>query len=409
MNWRSRLRERLTVHSDFLIVLFLFVAFRLMMLMLFEPQSFLTFHYTDFMYYFEMVSLSAAGHYPMIDYWFEYPPVFPYYAIGIYQLTRPLSENFEYFARVLSLAMLPFEILVLVNVYRIARQVSSAATATRTAWIYSALALPVYFWQFSFDSLVVALTLQSLYWLISQRRDASALTLAIAIGTKFVPVFIVATAWRFAANVRSAVRYTLLVAAGIALIFLPFLLMSTRLVIASFQSLLAVSSWETVWALLDGNKSHGYVGAWERHFDPTVAGIPVGNPSLVPMWAALIPFALIFLYVVRQRVDRQNPRHVLIFTGIILVLFHLWSKGWSPQWATLVLPFLLLLYPGWRGVLFAVVFSFITLLDWPVSFVLNSPTLALGAILTRTGLFALLGIDLFAELRRDNSAALAGS
>lgn len=405
MSYIERWRAQASANSEFLMVLALFVAYRVMMLMLFLPTSFLTGNYTDFLYYFDFASVSKANHYPWVDIWFEYPPVFPYYAIAVFQLTRPLSENFNYFARTLSLAMLPFETLVLVNVYRIARVAYGAVVATRAAWVYSLLILPVFFWQFSFDSLVVALTLQSLYWLMTRRRDASALALALAIGTKFAPAYLIGVAWRFAPNTRAVVRYTLLVAAGSALIFLPFFVISPQFFLASLQSLSVRSSWETIWALFDGNESFGYVGTLAEQFDPAVANIPMGHPSVIPMWIALIPFALIFLYFYTRPMVRDNPRHILIFTGITIMLYHLWSKGWSPQWATLILPLLLLLFPGWRGVLFVLVFSFATLLDWPLSFALDSRPLAVTAILIRTGLFILIGIELFMELSRDNATA----
>ncbi|MDE3090856.1 MAG: hypothetical protein KGJ80_15880 [Chloroflexota bacterium] len=399
MNLTERWRAQAYAHSDFLFVFALFVSFRLMMLMLFSPVNFLTLGYTDFMYYYEMASLSSQGHFPFIDFWFEYPPVFTYLVIGVYQLTRHM-DSFDYFARTLSLVMLPFESLVLINLYRIARRLYGGATAVRLAWIYAMLLLPVFFWQYSFDSMVAALVLQSLYWLMTDQRAASGITLALAIATKFSPAFLIGTAWRFAANVREAARYTFIVAAGVALIFLPFVLISPAFTIASFQSLMAVSSWETIWALMDGNKSNGDVGPLPRHFDLTMAGVPTGNPSLLPMWATLIPFALISLFVFTRRVDRNNPRHMLIFTGITLTLFHLWSKGWSPQWVTLVLPFLLLFYPNGRGVLFSLVFSFVTLLDWPLSFVLGVPLIFVVSILIRTALFVLIGIDLYLELVR---------
>lgn len=406
MNRLAQWREQATAHSEFLVVLALFVSYRLMMLLFFSPTSFLTGHYTDYLYYYEVASLSSQGHFPFIDFWFEYPPAFTYLMIGVYQWTRGVND-YDYFARALSLVMLPFESLVLINLYRIGRRLSGPVVAVRLAWIYSALLLPVFFWQYSFDSMVAALVLQSLYWMMSAQNTASAITLAVAIATKFSPAFLIGTAWRFAGDVWGAVRYTFIVAVGVAMIFLPFILISPAYTMASFQSLIGVSSWETVWAIIDGNKSNGNVGPLSRHFDLSAAAVPTANPQLLPMWVTLIPFALIFLFVFTRRLDRTNPRHMIIFTGITLTLFHVWSKGWSPQWVTLLLPFLLLFYPNVRGVLYCLAFSLVTFLDWPLSFAVNSEPLAIIAILIRTGLLATVGIELYRELKRDSAQAPA--
>lgn len=394
------MRAKLNVHSDFLMVLTLFVAFRLTMLLLFTPGSFLTRGYTDHAYYFDMAALSDQGYLPFVHFWFEYPPVFSYLAIGVYKITRLANEDFAYFSRMLALVLLPFEALVFINLYRIARHVYSATTATRLAWIYSALALPIFFWEYSFDAMVAALALQSLYWLLVDRRAASAVTLAVAIATKFSPAFFLGTVWRFTASGRAAASYTFMALIVLGLIFAPFFVASPAYTLASFQSLVSVSAWETIWALMDGNISYGDVGGLPRHFDLALASVPMQNSARLPMWATLIPFALIFLIVFTRPVKRDNPRHLLIFTGILLMLFHLWSKGWSPQWITLVLPFILLLYPNWRGVLLCLVLSFVALFDWPLAWAMGSPLLYVIGVMTRTGLFVLIGVDLYVELTR---------
>jgi hypothetical protein len=184
------------------------------------------------------------------------------------------------------------------------------------------------------------------------------------------------------------------------LIFLPFLIASPTFTIASLQSLMSVSSWETIWALIDGNIGYGDVGALPRHFDLSLASVPMHNPPVVSPWIAILVFGVLFLFVYSRPVDRTNPRHLLVFTGVILMLFHLWSKGWSPQWVTLVLPFLLLLYPNWRGVLLSLILSLASLLDWPLAFAMGSSLIYAIGVLTRASLFVLIGVDLYLELMR---------
>jgi len=393
------MKKRLEAHSEFLMTLVLFIAFRLLLLILFSSFSFLTSGFQGHGYYFEMASYSDKGQYPFVHFWFEYPPVFPYIAIAIYKLTVLGKEGFEYFNRVLTLATLPFDVLMLVNVYRIARYVYTPQVATRLGWIYSLLIMPAYHAWHGPDPILVALTLQSLDWLLRGRQSASAVALALAIATKFTPVFLLGTAWRFLTK-RQAVIYTAILVAIVCLIFAPFLILSPTFTLASFQSLVAVSSWATIWALLDGNFAYGNVGTMPRHFDPVQAGIPIDNPALIPGWLTILIFGVFFVFVFTRPLDRNNPRHCLVYTGSILSLFLLWSKGWSPGWATLVLPLWLLIYPNWRGVLLVLVLCFASLLDWPLTLSLSSPILYIVGVLIRAALFVLVAVDLLSELNR---------
>jgi len=43
--------------------------------------------WSDFVYYHQVASLSAQGYYPDIQFWVEYPPLFPWLAVGAYQLS----------------------------------------------------------------------------------------------------------------------------------------------------------------------------------------------------------------------------------------------------------------------------------------------------------------------------------
>ncbi|MBI5304328.1 MAG: hypothetical protein HY868_19500 [Chloroflexi bacterium] len=392
------LRAKFAVHSDFLMVLTLFIAFRLLMMVWFSPASVFTGGFLGHEYYFDMARYSEQGYYPFVHFWFEYPPVFPYLAIAVYKLTSLGQANFEYFSRVLTLAVLPFDILTLVNVYRIARRVYDGMSAVRVSWIYALLLLPAYYWWHVPDPILVALTMQSFYWLLAGRNSAAAFALAIAIATKFTPVILVGTACRFIATRQQLFLFTVSLCAIVVLIFGSFFIQSPIFTIASFQALVSVSSWETIWALLDGNFTYGNVGLMPRHFDPAMAAVPVYNPPIVPGWLTLAFFGALFLIVFTRPVDPANPRQVLVFTGVVLMLFLLWSKGWSPQWATLVIPFFLLCYPNWRGLLLSLVLTFVGLLDSLITLSLNNPGMYTLGVIGRTTVFIFVAFDLYAEL-----------
>jgi hypothetical protein len=390
-------------HSEFLMVLVLFLTFRLLLLFLYTPSSELTGGFMAHAYYYDMAALSAQGHFPFIDFWFEYPPAFSYLAIGIYRLASLLNPSFSYFDRLLTMTLLPFEVLTLVNLYRIGRRLYDSNSAIRITWIYSALLLPVFYWQHSFDTIIAALMLEFLYLLITNRWKSASIALGLAIATKLTPFFLLGTLWRFAPDLKRAVTTTLSSLAVAALTFVPFLVLSPVFTIASFQSLATVSSWSTIWALVDGNFGFGDVGPLARHFDPLQAGIPVGNGPVFSWWITVPFFAILFLIVFSRPVDRRSPRTIVAFSGLVFMLFLLWSKGWGPEWAVSVIPFLILLYPNWRGVLAALVLTFASFLDWPISLLLsNSPDrlLYVMGVLTRAFLFILIAVDLYKELAR---------
>lgn len=394
--------KKLSNHSDFLMVLVLFIAFRLLMILWFNPATLLTGWFLGHEYYYYMASYSDLGYYPFIHFWFEYPPVFPYLAIAVYKLTSVIQSNFEYFNRVLTLTVLPFDVLSLLCLYRIGRYIYDAATAVRISWIYALLLLPVYYSWHGPDPILVAMTLLSFYWLLLGRNGASAVALAIGIATKFTPAFLLGTAFRFIKTRRQKFLFGTVLGMVLLLVFGYFFLQSPTFTIASFQSLVSVSSWETVWALLDGNFKYGEVASLLDHFNPAMAAVPVNNPSVVPGWLTLFIFGVLFLIVFTRRVDRTQPRQMLVFTGIILMLFLLWSKGWSPQWATLVIPFFLLCYPNWRGLLLSLVLTFVGLLDSLITVSLNNPPVYTLGVLSRTAIFIFVALDLYAEILRVN-------
>lgn len=394
------MRIRQSIHSDFWMVLILFVAFRLLMLIWFNPATAFTGWFLGHEYYYEMARYSDQGYYPFIHFWFEYPPVFTYLVILIYKLTVAVQSNFEYFNRVLTVAVLPFDVLTLINLFRIANHIYGSSAAVRVSWIYALLLLPAYYWWHGPDPILVAMTLQSFYWLLVGRNGASAFALAIGMATKFTPVFLVGTAFRFIETRRQLFLFTAILAVTLILIFGFFFLQSPTFTLASFQSLVSVSSWETIWALIDGNFKYGEVAALPSRFDPATAAVPVYNPSVVPGWLTIVLFGALGAIVFMRSAGRNQPHQMLVFTGIALMLFLLWSKGWSPQWATLVIPFFLLCYPNLRGVLLSVVLTFASLLDSLITVSLDNPPVYTIGVISRTVIFIFVAIDLYAQLMR---------
>lgn len=57
----------------------------------------------------------------------------------------------------------------------------------------------------------------------------------------------------------------------------------------------------------------------------------------------------------------------MAFVGITIVIFFMWSPGWSPQWILYVLPIILLTLPLGQGLLMSLTLLLITLFEFPVA------------------------------------------
>ncbi len=356
-----------------LVLLGLFVAFRLMLLTVYGAQAVTRFG--DFQYYYYLARLSDQGHYPLLHYWYEFPPLFPYLSIGVYKLIGSPAA-FEPYAYALALVMLAFEAGNLALLMRLARRLHGEITAERLGWVYALLTVPLVFSWWTFDAMTAFWMLLALVWLMEGREGRSAVALGLGIVTKYMPALLLAAVWRFLAP-RRALRYTAIVLAVVVLIIGPFLIASPRFTLASLQAQASKSSWETVWALLDGNLITGNFGPIADHFDPARATVPLGNPPRLPPWLTLAAFGLLYAYLFfgggRKTDDGRPmasvlrpPSSVIAFTGLTWCLFFLWSRGWSPQWQMLLLPFVLLGLPLGRAALFSLALGFVNFLEWPV-------------------------------------------
>jgi len=276
--------------------------------------------------------------------------------------------------------MLVFEAGNLVLLVRLARRLHGTVAAERLGWAYALLLVPLVFAWWTFDAMTAFWMLLALLWLVEGRMGRSAVALALGVVTKYMPVLLLATVWRFC-RPRQALRYTALTLAIVALVMGPFVVASPRFSLASLQAQASKSSWETVWALLDGNLSTGNFGPLADHFDPARATVPLGNPPRVPVWLVSIAFGLVYLYLFAGTRGTWgelggaegnslhapgSTLHAVAFSGLTWCVFFLWSRGWSPQWQVLLVPFILLALPLPRAVLFSLVLGFVNFLEWTV-------------------------------------------
>ncbi len=382
------IKSRLQPHSGFLLILSLFVSFRLMMAMAYPPEA-LT-GYSDYRYFYALADLARQGYYPLLHYWYEYPPLFPYLSQAVYAVTG----GYHAYATLLAMVMLIFETGNLVLLYLMANEVHDKETSLKVAWIYSCLLAPIFFLWNGLDSLALFFTLLSLWWLLRHRHALSAVALGLGLMTKYLPGILLAAVWRFV-KAGKALGYTLIAAAVATAILLPFAIASPSYTLASLRSQVSKSSWQTIWALIDGNYTTGLFGPVADHLDPTKAGFQLHNPSRIPWFITVPLFALIYLYLFSRPVNTGDKKVMLSFSGMTLCLFFLWSKGWSPQWQVMLIPFILLVFPGGRGVLYCITLGFVNFLEWPVILSRGLNHLLIFTVPLRTGLLALMLVEFY--------------
>jgi hypothetical protein len=394
-SFAQSIKSRLRPHRGFLLILSLFISFRLMMAIAYPPEALTS--YSDYPYFYALADLARQGYYPFLHYWYEYPPLFPYLSQAVYTVT----SGYHAYATLLALVMLIFEAGNLIFLYLIANETHDKETSLKVAWIYSCLLVPVFFLWNGLDSLALFFMLLSLWWLLRNRHTPSAVALGVGLMTKYLPGILLATVWRFV-KARKAFGYTLLVAAVAVAILLPFAIASPSYTLASLRSQASKSSWQTVWALIDGNYTTGLFGPVADHLDPAKAGLQLHSPSRIPWFITVPLFALIYLYLFSRPIDTENKGALLSFTGMTLCLFFLWSKGWSPQWQVMLIPLILLVFPNGHGVLYCLVLGFVSLLEWPIILSRGLNHLLMITVPLRTLLMLLLLLEFYRQSRVSN-------
>lgn len=376
-------------HRDFLLILLLFFSFRVMMLMAYATPCLM--FCSDYLFYYEVVDSAQQGHYPFIDFWYEFPPIFPYLSLGAYYLAQGV---FQKYITWLGLLLLLFESGTLILLYLLARRLYDQPRALKLSWVYSVLFAPFYFWRSTFDSLTTFLILLALYILIRRKYGWLGLSVGLGVMAKYLPLILLPVIYRHSGLKRAC--QTLTIVLGISLIiFGPFFIVSPEFAQASLQANLSRSSWQTIWALIDGNLEAGDFGPVSNRFDPAKAATPLYNPPKISPWLTLLLFGGLGLYLLRAPVGHSINRDVVRFAALTLTLFFLWSKGWSPQWQMYLFPLILLSLSLSKALTYIVALSLINLLEWPTIYQRGLTQLLPLTIVSRTVLFGLLAYELY--------------
>jgi hypothetical protein len=383
-----------TLHP-FIYVLVTFVAFRLMAVLLIKPGGYIT-TLSDFTFYRLLASYASQDFYPSVHYWMEYQPLFPWIPVGIYRLSLLLPNWGEpgfWFNLLLGSVFLLAETANLVLLYLIGRRLHGREVAVRLAWIYSLLFVPLLIMLGWFDVFGLTFLLLAIYLTLIRRPLAGGVIAGLGFLVKLLPIIVVPVAFWREPTWRQRALLVAMTLLTIVIVALPFALLNPKLFALSWTINLERSSWETVWALLEGYTSFGKAGGANR-FDPTTAGAEQ-HLSTLPWLLISAGFALIYLWLWTRPIDWQDDRRAVAFTGLTMNLLTLYLKGYSPQFLVWLLPFAILLLPGLRGVIYALLLTAVNLVESPLYFTLlpDQPWLLTGAVLARTGLLILLAVE----------------
>jgi hypothetical protein len=359
----------------------LFLVVRLMLVMA-SPIDAMR-GYGDYVHFYRLAELGR----PFLDYWVEFPPVFPFLINLLYHLSSGQEHTFDYLLIVvLSLAQAGN----LVIFGKIATELMAESTASRLTWFYLVLLSSLSYGWWYFDSLAVFAMLLALHWLMSKMDYRAGLAIAAGMLTKWFPALVLAIAWRFRPTRRAIATSAIALTITLA-VFLGLYLLAPEMTLASLSSQSAKGSWETVWALLDGNFSTGNLGPEWQRIDPNSLAKVSGDPPFIPQLLTLAFFAAIGLWCF-GRVRKKDNQTIVAFLGLTWCIFLLWSPGWSPQWILYLLPLILLGLPFRSGVVFSLNLLLVSLLEWPILLTRGRFDLLWIPVLLRTLLLIFLAL-----------------
>jgi len=200
--------------------------------------------------------------------------------------------------------------------------------------------------------------------IFSKKDNLAGFALAFGILLKWFPGLILGMVWR-SLSLRRSVRITTISLGIVALVYGSLYVFSPEFTSASIVSQYKKGSWETIWALIDGNYTTGNFGPLEERLDPGTAETPQHNPAKIPGFITLLLFmaAGVWFY---WRSELNNEKKQIAFVGLTWCVFTLWSSGWSPQWVLYLIPLIILTLPEKRAWLYSLLLLLVNLLEWPI-------------------------------------------
>jgi len=430
-HWRSFYLR----HYGFLLLLLLFVSFRLLAILLLRPGGFIA-NYSEIEYYYAWGLTGPMGYTTFENLWSVYPPLFPALMLPVFELASRIpawSEPRLVFHTLFALELLIFEIGNLVLLYRLAGKLAgelppgAAVDAPDAAWqtlrrspllpplLYALLFAPAYTMLGWFDAMPLFFLLLGLDLLLSRWRGAWAAS-AVAVGlgflVKLTPVILLPIAVRWlgarlswdaarrewfkqgaAGNLLRPALYTAIFGAVVVGVGFPLARFNLELALSSFRANSIRPPWQNLWALLDGYYGFGLVPIDMRN----LAGFRAGGQweSHLPWGLITVAFLLLYLWLYTRRYDWTQRRTAVTFSAVSMVWLLLYLKGWSPQFVVWVIAFLVLLMPTLRGMTIAIALTALNFAESYLYMIIlpDERWILTATVLTRTVLLLLLSVE----------------
>jgi hypothetical protein len=314
--------------------------------------------YGDFFHFYQLALLPGL---PYIHYWMEFPPVFSFLSELLFRLAGGQEHVFDYLLAILLMAADAGNLWLFIRLCK--RLYPDAQPLERSLVYLIVLSTLAYCWWY-FDPFAVFFMMLALNFFLEKRLISGGVLTAIGLLTKLFPILAIIALWKSVSWRR--IILPVCISTGIGILCYGILWMiSPQYTEASILSQPSKGSWETVWALLDGNYKTGNFGPILERLDSTLASVPRGNPAKVPVWLTLVIFIGIGLLGL-LRVKEISNINQLAMVGWAWCIFMLWSPGYSPQWILFIIPLILLVLSEKRAYLFVLVLILINLLEWPL-------------------------------------------
>ena len=372
----------------------LFLIARLVLLISLPPKGIQS--YGDFWNFFHLAGLGQ----PFRDLWVEFPPLFPFLSRGIYLIVGGREHSYIY------LSVIIFSVIQAGTVFlfqKIAEMIWGPEKGLKMTVFYSFLVLGLFYSWAYFDCLAVFLTMLGLYLLARSKEGKAGLALGLGGLVKWFPILALPAAWKWL-GWKKGLR-TLL--SGLIVIFITWTILygiSPDMTRASLISQGAKGSWESIWALVDGNLNTGNFPPGADRLDPATATLSSGNPAIISPWITLLVFGGFGAYLF-LRAEVKTVRQLVAFSGLTLIMFFLWSPGYSPQWMLFILPLIMLVVEENRNYLIAVTVVLVNLLEWPIMLSRGLFQGLPGLIVLRSLIYVLIAVLLIRVVLPGNSSS----
>ncbi|GIV64755.1 MAG: hypothetical protein KatS3mg046_015 [Bellilinea sp.] len=328
---------------------------RIVLFLALIPTSY--YGFGDLPVYYEWTSLPG---WPYINYWVEYPPLFPFLSEVVFQLTN--GQIFLYdFIICLIIALAGAGTIAIFQKISVDIYNENLGRA-KTLIFFGILSILPYTWWYA-ELITVFFMMSSLWFVLKNRYTYASIGISLGILTKWFPIFLFPAIFRFYPTKRF-LKLLVFSTTVVILVFGILFVFSPEMTLASLRAQPNRSSWQTLWALLDNNLTTGtFLNTDDRLF-PEIAGIPRGNPPLISPNFTFLIFGGIGVFALLKR-NRFDPLSLISFLGFTWTLFLLWSPGWSPQWILYLIPLLLLSLPISQAFLISITLVLLTIIEWP--------------------------------------------